>query len=203
MLHTKTVEPFTLELLKDLMSKDYLKHFFLVGGTALSLQIGHRVSVDLDLFTDKDYSTDELIPLLLKEYSVSPILQHPQTLICEINGVKVDFIRFRYKIIRPLFVEKGIRMLSVDDIAPMKLDAITGRGRKKDFYDLYFLLKRYSIEQLFSLYLEKYPHQTTFHVARSMSYFVDAEADADPIVFQKNLTWQRVKDGIVKEIRKL
>ena len=203
MLHTKTVEPFTLELLKDLMSKDYLKHFFLVGGTALSLQIGHRVSVDLDLFTDKDYSTDELIPLLLKEYSVSPILQHPQTLICEINGVKVDFIRFRYKIIRPLFVEKGIRMLSVDDIAPMKLDAITGRGRKKDFYDLYFLLKRYSIEQLFSLYLEKYPHQTTFHVARSMSYFVDAEADADPIVFQKNLTWQLVKDGIVKEIRKL
>jgi predicted nucleotidyltransferase component of viral defense system len=130
-------------------------------------------------------------------------LQHPQTLICEINGVKVDFIRFRYKIIRPLFVEKGIRMLSVDDIAPMKLDAITGRGRKKDFYDLYFLLKRYSIEQLFSLYLEKYPHQTTFHVARSMSYFVDAEADADPIVFQKNLTWQMVKDGIVKEIRKL
>ena len=203
MLHTKTVEPFTLELLKDLMSKDYLKHFFLVGGTALSLQIGHRVSVDLNLFTDKDYSTDELIPLLLKEYSVSPILQHPQTLICEINGVKVDFIRFRYKIIRPLFVEKGIRMLSVDDIAPMKLDAITGRGRKKDFYDLYFLLRRYSIEQLFSLYLEKYPHQTTFHVARSMSYFVDAEADADPIVFQKNLTWQMVKDGIVKEIRKL
>ena len=203
MLYTKTVEPFTLELLKDLMSKDYLNQFFLVGGTALSLQLGHRVSVDLDLFTDKDYSTDELISLLLREYSVTPILQHPQTLICEINGVKVDFIRFRYKIIRPVKEEKGIRMLSVDDIAPMKLDAITGRGRKKDFYDLFFLLKHYSIEQLFTLYLEKYPHQTTFHVARSMSYFVDAEKDADPIVFQKNLTWQKVKDGIVKEIRKL
>lgn len=203
MLYTKTVEPFTLELLKDLMSKDYLNQFFLVGGTALSLQLGHRVSVDLDLFTDKDYSTDELISLLLREYSVTPILQHPQTLICEINGVKVDFIRFRYKIIRPVKEEKGIRMLSVDDIAPMKLDAITGRGRKKDFYDLFFLLKHYSIEQLFTLYLEKYPYQTTFHVARSMSYFVDAEKDADPIVFQKNLTWQKVKDGIVKEIRKL
>lgn len=203
MLYTKTVEPFTLELLKDLMSKDYLNQFFLVGGTALSLQLGHRVSVDLDLFTDKDYSTDELISLLLREYSVTPILQHPQTLICEINGVKVDFIRFRYKIIRPVKEEKGIRMLSVDDIAPMKLDAITGRGRKKDFYDLFFLLKHYSIEQLFTLYLEKYPHQTTFHVARSMSYFVDAEKDADPIVFQKYITWQKVKDGIVKEIRKL
>jgi len=203
MLHTKTVEPFTLELLKDLMSKDYLKQFFLVGGTALSLQIGHRISVDLDLFTDKDYSTDELIPLLLKDYSVTPILQHPQTLICKINGVKVDFIRFRYKTIRPVIEEKGIRMLSVDDIAPMKLDAITGRGRKKDFYDLFFLIKRYSIEQLLNLYLEKYPHQTTFHVARSMSYFVDAEKDADPIVFQKNITWQKVKDGIVEEIRKL
>lgn len=185
------------------MQRDYLRQFFLVGGTALSLQIGHRKSIDLDLFTVEDFSTDILIPKLLRDYSVSPTLQLPQTLICTLNGIKVDFIRFKYEIIRPIIEIDGIRMLSVDDIAPMKLDAINGRGKKKDFYDLYFLLKQYSIENLFNLFLEKYPHQTTFHVARSLTYFVDAENDPDPFTFEPKLTWDKVKTTIIKEIRKI
>jgi len=203
MLHTKTVEPNILELLKSLMHKDYLQQFVLVGGTALALQIGHRKSIDLDLFTIQDFNSNHLIPVLLKDYDLKPVLQLPQTLICTVNSVKVDFIRFKYPFIRPIIQEEGIRMLSVEDIAPMKLDAITGRGSKKDFFDLYFLLQRYDIETLFSFYLEKYPHQTTFHVARSLSYFVDAESSPDPMVFDKKVTWAKVKKTIVKEIQKL
>ncbi len=203
MLHTKTVEPNILELLKSLMRKDYLQQFVLVGGTALALQIGHRKSIDLDLFTIQDFNSDYLIPVLLKDYDLKPVLQLPQTLICTVNSVKVDFIRFKYPFIRPIIQEEGIRMLSIEDIAPMKLDAITGRGSKKDFFDLYFLLQRYDIETLFSFYLEKYPHQTTFHVARSLSYFVDAESSPDPMVFDKKVTWTKVKKAIIKEIQKL
>ncbi len=203
MLHYQTVEPHTLELLKSLMQKSYLQQFVLVGGTALALQIGHRKSVDLDMFTIQDFDTENLVPLLLKDYYLVPTLQLPQTLIADINEVKVDFIRFKYRFIRPIIETEGLKMLSIEDIAPMKLDAITGRGSKKDFFDLYFLLQYFSLEKLFDLYLEKYPHQTTFHVARSIAYFVDAENNPAPLVFDKKVTWAKVKKAISKEIQKL
>jgi hypothetical protein len=91
----------------------------------------------------------------------------------------------------------------VEDIAPMKLDAITGRGSKKDFFDLYFLLQKFDIDYLLLLYHEKYAHQTTFHVIRSMTWFKDAEHDPDPIVLDPKVTWVKVKNKIVKEIQKL
>jgi predicted nucleotidyltransferase component of viral defense system len=185
------------------MQKSYLQQFVLVGGTALALQIGHRKSVDLDMFTIQDFDTENLVPLLLKDYYLVPTLQLPQTLIADINEVKVDFIRFKYRFIRPIIETEGLKMLSIEDIAPMKLDAITGRGSKKDFFDLYFLLQYFSLEKLFDLYLEKYPHQTTFHVARSIAYFVDAENNPAPLVFDKKVTWAKVKKAISKEIQKL
>jgi predicted nucleotidyltransferase component of viral defense system len=203
MLYYKTVEPDTLELLRTLMRQTFLKQFVLVGGTALALQIGHRKSVDLDLFTIQDFNSDELIVSLNKNYNIQTISQYPQTLICNINGIKVDFIRFKYKFIRPVIEENGIRLLQIDDLAAMKLDAVTGRGRKKDFYDIYYLLKMYDLNKLFSLFLEKYPHQTTFHVAKSLAYFVDAENDVDPIILDNKLKWTNVKNKIKKEIQKL
>jgi len=98
---------------------------------------------------------------------------------------------------------EGIRILSIEDIAPMKLDAITGRGSKKDFFYLYFLLQKFGIEKLLSLYQEKYPHQTTFHVVRSLTYFADAEAEPDPMVIDHSVTWEKVKNSIRKAIRKI
>lgn len=203
MLHYETIDPNLLELLKDLMSQDYLRQFVLVGGTALALQIGHRKSIDLDLFTDQDFSSNNLVDALLEKYDLQLIAQTEQSLIGTINKIKVDFIRFKYPFIHPIIEKNGLRMLAVEDIAPMKLDAIAGRGSKKDFYDLYYLLQKFNLETLFNLYVEKYPHQTTFHVARSMVYFADAEHDPDPFVFKKDLTWSDVKSFIIKEIQKL
>jgi hypothetical protein len=97
----------------------------------------------------------------------------------------------------------GIRLLDVEDIAAMKLDAITGRGDKKDFYDLYFLVQLYDLEKLLSFHKEKYPHQTTFHVVRSLSYFADAESQPDPAVFDKKLTWEKIKKTISEKIKSI
>ena len=171
MVQLQTVEPNTLELLRSLMQKEYLNSFVLVGGTALALQLGNRESIDLDLFSNTDFSSDELLSSLLSEYQIKVI--------------------------------ENIRMASVADIAAMKLDAITGRGSKKDFYDLFFLLQHYSIDELFSFYTEKYPHQTTFHVARSLTYFDDTELQPNPLVFDKTITWEIVKQKITSTIQAL
>jgi len=203
MLQSQTVESNTLELLKSLMQKEYLDSFVLVGGTALALQLGNRKSIDLDLFSNTDFASNDLLTSLLKDYQIVVNNQLPQTLITTINDVKVDFIKFHYPFIRPFLVLENIRMASLEDIAAMKLDAITGRGSKKDFYDLFFLLQHYSIDELFSFYTEKYPHQTTFHVARSLTYFDDAEIQPSPIVFDKTITWETVKKKIISVIKAL
>jgi len=203
MLQSQTVESNTLELLKSLMQKEYLDSFVLVGGTALALQLGNRESIDLDLFSNTDFASNDLLTSLLKDYQIVVNNQLSQTLITTINYVKVDFIKFHYPFIRPFLVIENIRMASLEDIAAMKLDAITGRGSKKDFYDLFFLLQHYSIDELFSFYTEKYPHQTTFHVARSLTYFDDADIQPSPIVFDKTITWETVKQKIISVIKAL
>lgn len=203
MLQTKTVEPLTLELLKDLMQREYLTKFTLVGGTALALQMGHRFSVDLDFFTVQDFDSKGLVDNLIQDYSLTVNTQMPQTLIGLLNGIKTDFIRFRHPFIRPLLTVDGIRMLSIEDIAPMKMDAIAGRGSKKDFFDLYFLVNLLGLDTILDLYHEKYAHDSIFHVIRSMAYFDDAEADPTPIVFDKTITWEKVKDGIKTALKRL
>lgn len=203
MLQLQTVEPNTLELLRSLMQKKYLNSFVLVGGTALALQLGNRESIDLDMFSTADFSANEVLSSLLNDYQIVVNNQLTQKLISTINQVKVDFIKFHYPFIRPFVVIENIRMASVEDIAAMKLDAITGRGSKKDFYDLYFLLQQFSIDDLFSFYIEKYPHQTTFHVIRSLTYFEDAEIQPNPIVFDKTITWEVVKHKIITTIQGL
>lgn len=203
MLQFQTVESNTLELLRSLMQKEYLNSFVLVGGTALALQLGNRKSIDLDLFSNTDFSSNELLISLLNDYQIVVNNQLSQTLISTINEVEVDFIKFHYPFIRPIAIIENIRMASLEDIAAMKLDAITGRGSKKDFYDLFFLLKQYSIDELFSFYTEKYPHQTTFHVARSLTYFEDAEMQPNPVVFDKTITWEVVKQTIISSIQSL
>lgn len=203
MLHLETVEPLTLGLLNSLMSKKYMDPFVLVGGTALALQLGHRKSVDLDWFAVSDFDTDALLENLQRDYAVQPKVQTKGSLITDIEGIKVDFIRFKYAFSHPIVETDGLRLLSVDDIAPMKLDAITGRGSKKDFYDLYFLLERYTLPEILDLYSSKYPHSTLFHVIKSLTWFEDAEVQALPDVLLKKVTWEQVKKRIEQAVSKL
>lgn len=118
------------------MDMPYLSTFCLVGGTSLSLQIGHRKSIDLDLFSEVKFDSDELLKNLEKDFPQIEVLTKMEgTLLTRIQGIKVDILRFNYSTIRPVRMDGNLRLLTPQDIAPMKLDAIAGRGKKKDFYD--------------------------------------------------------------------
>lgn len=204
MLHYETVEPDTLELLRGLMDMPYLSSFSLVGGTALALQIGHRKSIDLDLFTESDFDSDKLLASLAQDFQHIEVLTKMKgTLLTRIQGIKVDFLRFNYPAIRPVRVEDHLRLFTPEDIAPMKLDAIAGRGKKKDFYDLYFLMEKMSLQEMLDLHHEKFKLSTTFHIVKSLTYFEDAEEDDPPVLMNKKITWSQAKNKILTAVASL
>lgn len=186
------------------MTKPFLDSFVLVGGTALALQIGHRTSIDLDLFTNELFSAADIYDQLGEDLHVAePFVKDKSTLLTEIEGIKTDFIRFKYSFQRSIIHSDGIRLLHIEDIAPMKLDAITGRGKKKDFFDLYYLLQRFPLPQMLDWYAAMFQHNTLFHVWKSLTYFEDAESDGEPLVFDKMVTWEVVKSSIQKAVAAL
>lgn len=203
MLQTRTVEPRTLGLLKELMSLPMLNSFYLVGGTALALQLGHRVSIDLDLFTPQPFDPNEIIERMSEKFDFSIVSEGSAMVISTINDIKVDFVKMSYPILFPSISVEQVRMLDIRDIAAMKLKAVTQRGSKKDFYDIYFLLQIMSLDEIIRLFREKFKQHEIFHVIKSLTYFEDAENNADPVVFDKTITWQKVKTEIMRTVKLL
>ncbi len=139
MLHTKTVEAGTLDLINRLMADAALHDFFMVGGTALSLLIGHRISVDIDLFTEKDFDAVALSQYLEQQHLMTDTKTIRNGIFGFIDNIKIDIIAHKYPLIKPLVITDGIRMASLEDIGAMKLNAIVGSGnRLKDFVDMYY-----------------------------------------------------------------
>jgi predicted nucleotidyltransferase component of viral defense system len=199
MLHTQTVEPQTLSLLKKLMSMPQLNDFCLVGGTALSLKLGHRISIDLDLFQTAEIEVEPLIKLLQQEFKSNfeyENLKINYAVFCKINKVKVDLVQYSHPIIADIEMVDGIRMYSDKDIAAMKINAILGRGVKKDFWDLFELLKLYSLNDIINFYNQKYPNQQLLiSIPNALTYFEDADDSPDPIGLLGQ-TWEDVKEFI-------
>ncbi len=199
MLQTRTIAPATLEILKILMSIKKLNQFYLVGGTAIALQLGHRESIDLDLFTIRPFSNTIILNSLPKKFFVKTLVEEPNVLMLEINDVKVDFIKMSYPILFPTIEIEKVRMLGLKDIAPMKLKAIAQRGSKKDFYEIYYLLNEMSLTSIFENFKSKFNLQDIFHIIKSLMYFDDAMATPTPITYDKIITWEKVKSTILKE----
>lgn len=200
MLYKETVEPGTIALIKSLMEKDYLKDFNLVGGTALSLQIGHRKSIDIDLFTRNDFSPSGLLDNLRNDYEFKLDAMEKNTLRGFMNEVKIDLIKHKGDGVKPLVIEERIKMASLEDIGAMKVRAIGGDGtRIKDFIDVYFLLKIYSFGDLISWYKIKYKLDNDFHAVKSLVYFKDIDFNDWPkMIREKDLTITSIKDTISK-----
>jgi len=203
MLQYRTVYPATLELLKKLMTLNELQDFFLVGGTALALQLGHRFSIDIDLFTQKDFDTQKLFEKLNNKFEIKEKSEQTDTLNFNIvfpqqtkNAIKIDLIKYSYPLLLPIIETDSIRFLSVEDIIPMKLSAVAGRGSKKDFYDIYYLLQRYSFNQMFDLFEQKFKNSNRFHVLKSLTFFDDAEIEPNPKTIEK-ISWNKIKKTIV------
>jgi predicted nucleotidyltransferase component of viral defense system len=186
------------------MAMPVLQPFSLVGGTALSLRYGHRSSVDLDLFYHEKFNHDEIIHELASAFGndFEYKQQHTQFgIFCFINNVKVDFVYFPHKPISTFEIVEKIRFYRDADIAAMKIQAILGRAKKKDFWDLHELLQHYSLQQIMDWHKQKYPTQMlAISIPHAITYFVDAEETEKPVSF-KNQTWPAIKKGIQKAVR--
>lgn len=202
MLHTKTVEPGTLGIIKKLCSKEYMQPYLLVGGTALALQIGHRSSTDIDFFINEPHDVNNLFISLNNDFDVKERNAYRHALFIDIEGVKTDIVYQKCNIIdKPVIIE-GVKMGSLKELAPMKLLAITNRGRKRDFIDIYFLMKYFSLENMLHLFTEKFENPNHYLVTRSLTYFEDAEMDQD-LKYYFDESWSFIKSYIIAEVKKI
>lgn len=198
MLHTETITPTTLELLKRIMSDDSLPPFLLVGGTSLALQLGHRVSVDLDLFTDESFDELKVNDFFRINYGMETDFIDKETVKGEINGVRVDCIAHKYHWIRPYTDVEGIRIVSKEDICAMKLNAIASNGtRIKDFIDIAFLSTCFTLEQMLGFYEEKY-HSNSMLPFKAITYFDDINI-AEPVRMTDGaqLHWKHIQKRLL------
>lgn len=204
MLHTETVEPDTFSLLKELMRIPQLKDFSLVGGTALSLLYGHRISVNLDLFSPIPFDLNEISQCLGSCYGDRFKIRTSSPgygLFCLVDKTIIDLVKTSHSIIRPGYEVDGIRFISTEDIVAMKVQAVLGRARKKDFWDIATLLQHYTVADFVRFHKEKYSTQHLLvTVPQAISYFADAEDDLDPKSLQGQ-TWASVQAAIQKEVR--
>ena len=207
MLQTQSVGKPLWDILKILQQNELFKSYFLVGGTALSLQLGHRISNDIDLFTRDDLNKDEILDLLNRDYNGVYQIHNIQNTILQIsiNGVKIDFVKYDYDLIEDVKSEEGIRYLGKKDISAMKLMAISNRGdQAKDFIDIYYLLEEISLENMFEYYKKKYKQNDVCQVKRSLVYFDDVTESswASVKLLRDTLSIEKIKRAIVNEVNK-
>lgn len=201
MLQYGAVNKETLELLRELVSLDETRDFALAGGTALALHLGHRISVDLDFFSDKPFNEIKLLTKLRSLYSPLSILtQAENSLNLFVREIRADFLSHQYPKCKPIITSDGISLFAIEDIAAMKLSAVASRGTKKDFYDIYFILQQFSLSEIFGFMKQKYPDLNQFQVLMSLTFFDDAENSLDPVML-KQIEWESVKKFFKEEAR--
>ena len=172
----------------------------LVGGTALALQLGHRRSVDLDFFGCVSTDTNSVIAELNKIGRVGIISCTETIRRLTIDDVKVDIVDYSdVPWIDGAVVSDNLRLASLRDIAAMKMNAIVGRGSRKDFVDLYFLLQHFSFSDIMDCYKQKYPAGTDYRAMMSSVYFKDAEIQPMPEMFSE-ATWDMMKSFIKRTV---
>ena len=198
MLFKETVETSTLELLKRIMQDSLFDEFFLVGGTALSLMIGHRKSIDLDFFTSAGFDTQEIIDHLRLNYNFELDYVSKNTVKGEVDGVQLDFITHQYPLIDKINGLDEIRIATLLEIAAMKINAITTNGtRVKDFIDIAFLSTFYSLDTMLEAYEQKYKTNKIIAL-KSLTYFDELNVN-EPISFisTKNISLKNIQKRIL------
>jgi len=199
-LHPEAAPSPLFELLRELMGKDVLEPFFLVGGTALALRLGHRISVDIDLFSERAFDVQPVVEMLRGTFPVQALETAKNTVRCEVDGIRLDLISHRYPTIGTSVMVDGIRMASLEDIAAMKLNAIANRGSKKDFWDYAELLDHFSRKDMLRFFARKYTDENVWYVEKSLAYFEDADGEPDPRDLGGR-TWEDVKNIVLESNR--
>jgi hypothetical protein len=184
------------------MARPELARFALVGGTNLSLRLGHRKSIDLDLFTNVPFDPQALAATLPSIFPKTELVSMSNIMLfLYIEDVKTDMVSLSYPWLQPFDVEEEIRLASLPDIAAMKLSAIARRGVKKDFWDIAALLDHFSLDEMLGFYRRKYSSHDIFHLLRSLVYFTDAEAQKDPDLLN-DVTWKQVRKKVEAAVQR-
>ncbi|NPV53614.1 MAG: nucleotidyl transferase AbiEii/AbiGii toxin family protein [Firmicutes bacterium] len=180
----------------SLKSNNLTSRFYIAGGTAAALQLGHRLSYDFDFFSREEFDPVTLIQRLASLGSFSLTGEAWCTVHGILDGVRVSFMTYKYPLLFPVKRFKGIDIADLRDIALMKITAISSRGSKKDFIDLYVICKEViPVNELLKLLEDKYKGTgySLYHIIRSLAFFDDAERDVDPITLTR-ITWTEVKE---------
>lgn len=201
MLQKETIKDNTLELLKKLQREETLSTTRLVGGTALALQIGHRISVDLDLFSKDPLDINAIEQILTHKFNFSAHFISKGSVRGEIDGIKIDILHHPYEWIDEPVCEEDIIMASLQDITAMKLNSIIHNGtRPKDFLDVAYLSQYFSYDDMRSLLVQKYPEYDPILLDRCINYFDDIETDfvADIRLVDGRVNFNKVKQRLIQ-----
>jgi len=180
------------------MGDDLLSDFLLAGGTNLALQIGHRRSIDLDMFSFKSFDAQILEKYLHKNYNFVTLRAFDvNTIIGYIDNIKIDFVAHIYPLLNPPVIEDEIRFYSLQDIVCMKLLAISDNGtRLKDFVDIAFLSTKMSLIEMLTCYQKKYNRPNFYHAVKGLSYFDDIDFDTTIDLINSVFNWKTIEKRI-------
>jgi len=193
----ETVDGGTWALLKRLMADKHLDAFNLVGGTALSLQLGHRKSVDLDLFRTTEFDSGQIAGHLKQHYKAEIVRQNRNGVFGHIEKVKFDMLTDPTPLIDKLQIVEGIRMLSIRDIGAMKMNAIyDDGGRLKDFADMYALLEKHPFNTYLDYALQKFPEINPAMLRKSLLYHADVDLKSKVEYIGKAVEWTAITDRL-------
>ena len=205
MLHRDVLDPAQRRALAVLVPATRARRLYLAGGTALGLHLGHRRSVDLDWFADRPLGDPARLAAALRREGVPFVTTEMAegTLHGEVDGVPTSFLDFAYRRVAPLLrAREGFRVASIDDIATMKLGAIVDRGMKKDFVDVFALLRKRTLRELLDLYARRFEAADPGHVLVALAYFDDAERTPMPRM-EWPVSWEEVRERVEACVREV
>jgi hypothetical protein len=206
--HWEAVPPLLRDLLAEIGQMPFANRFYLAGGSALALRLGHRVSVDLDFFSDVDEVGDDSrteIVAAFKQHRTTKVLENVfGNLLMQVEGTHVGFFSYGYPLLEPPSEVSGLQVAGLLDIGMMKLDALISRGARKDFYDLYFIARQVPLEEMLHHGPIKYPdaHDYEMMALTSLTYFENADRQVAIESFPPT-DWEAVKGFFVAEARRL
>ena len=202
--HAEVISAEVRDTANRLAGMHTLSNFYLAGGTALGLHLGHRRSVDLDFFTAQAFNEGALIAALQELPNLSILSQSEQTIYMHVAGTKVSFIGYDYPMLFPVEHFEKLAVADVRDIAAMKMSALASRGSRRDFVDLYVVACQYGLRYLLELFGQKFAkaNYSTVHVRKALTYFADADKEPMPHMLSP-LSWKQLKEYFLREVSQL
>lgn len=181
--------------------------FYLAGGTALALQLGHRTSLDFDFYNPKHFDAKELYNQIEKQFgeNAQKTGEEKDTLFCRVSETECSFFWYQYPMIKEAVKIHGVAIASIEDIAAMKLIAVSHRPAKRDYLDIFFLLQKFTLDDMFSYVSKKYPNFNPYFALRALTYFEDIKEEREQRaikILDPNFSWEEAKEKIFEEVKK-